>query len=157
MYFRHRAWQKLILPRISVSFPALCPNCLSSAPSVAVFEASRSKAVGINRSEFLHLEIPYCAFCGEQINRRRSIATKIGIVLGIISFGLLWFFAYVDVFDWRASVSMTIGLCFMFSWPLHELWANNKRAVVLKRYGGKVVEVKIRDLAYHQALRQINS
>ena len=155
-YLRVRRWKRLTLSRNSIHFPKLCPNCISSNPIIDVFEASWSKTISFRKSEFLHLHIPYCEQCGNAINHNRQKARKIGLLAAVITFATLWYLSIVKENEPQSMLAIFIGLCFAIAWPLNELWGNHKRALILRRYNDRFIDLKIKNDLYCEALRQAN-
>ena len=157
LYVRLRTWKRIVVARNSIRFPKLCPCCLFSEPSVEVFESSSSRKVSFRKSEFLHLNVPYCRSCGETITKHRQISRWTAFALAVVGFGILYACSAVDVNDYRDLFAIFIGLFFAIGWPIHELWGNRKRSLVLKRYNDQVLVIKIKSPIYHEALRQMNT
>lgn len=156
LWLKERSWERVTLPRQQIIFPSFCPSCLVASTEVECVEASFSRAIGPTRKEFVTLAVPYCQACGTALNSDRKRAWSISVAFAILILGCCWVWT-----DFRGHLEEgLIGTACMVGlplvWPVYSLYGHRKRAFYARRYNQQKVEVRVKRLAYAEALRQLN-
>jgi hypothetical protein len=156
-WLRERSWFRVLLPRQRIIFPPVCPSCLAATTEVECVEGSLSRTIGPTRKEFVTLRVPYCTACGTALNSDRSRAWKAVVVPVIVVIACSWMWGALgapEKNDWF-GIACLVGLPIV--WPIYSIYSHRKRALCVRRYNQRVIDVRVLHSVYGEALQQLNT
>jgi len=146
-------WTKIVVPRDSIRLPKLCANCMRPSPETSfILKSDRGRLKGFYlvayRTEYLRLEVPFCAECAA----RQMRWDKLGRWLGWLSLiGCAALAAWLNFESWK------VWLLTPFLLPAFWLMHYRDWVVRIADYDKNTITLKLKRPEYAREVARLNN
>jgi uncharacterized membrane protein len=101
--------------------------------------------------------VPYCKTCGDRLNRDRQRTWSISAVLAILIVSGSWLWIRINEPEGHEFLGTASLIALPLIWPIYSVFSHRRRALSVRWYNGRVVDVRVKNSVYAEALKKANS